>query len=93
MNVGRYFIALNWSLLNSGDIDLGSAGLLLIPATQLGISGGKRSVLYRVDRDNMGGVTNAIQSWSLNGGEVHGSPVWWADPNGSFLSNHLSVIP
>jgi N-acetylneuraminic acid mutarotase len=85
MSVPSYFIPLNWQLLNNGDIDLGSAGLLLIPGTQLAISGGKQSVLYLVERDNMGGITNAVQSWSLNGGEIHGGPVWWTAPNGSFM--------
>jgi hypothetical protein len=85
MSVPSYFIPLNWQLLNNGDIDLGSAGLLLIPGTPLAISGGKQSVLYLVERDNMGGITNAVQSWSLNGGEIHGGPVWWTAPNGSFM--------
>jgi len=85
MSVSSYCIPLNWQLLNNGDIDLGSAGLLLISGTQLAISGGKQSVLYRVERDNMGGITNAIQSWSLNGGEIHGGPVWWTAPKGSFM--------
>jgi hypothetical protein len=85
MRVASYFTPLNWSLLNSGDIDLGSAGLLLVPRTTLAASGGKQGVLYVVDRDDMGGITNAIQSWAVGNGEIHGGPVWWDSPNGSFL--------
>ena len=66
-------------------MDLGSAGLLLIPGTTLAISGGKQSVLYLVDRDNMGGISSAMQSWSLNAGQIHGGPVWWTGPSGSYL--------
>jgi PKD repeat protein len=85
MNVASYFIPLNWSTLNSGDVDLGTAGLLLIPGTTLTISGGKQSVLYLVDRDTMGGISGGMQSWSLNSGQIHGGPAWWTGPNGSFM--------
>lgn len=92
MDVASYFIPYNWSSLDGGDYDLGSAGLLLIPGTKLAISGGKASELYLVNRDNMGGLsgsssgdTNILQSWMLGGGEIHGGPVWWASTNGSFV--------
>ena len=85
MNVASYFIPLNWSALNSGDVDLGTAGLLLIPGTTLAISGGKQGLVYLVDRDSMGGISSGIQSWSLNSGQIHGGPTWWTGPNGSFM--------
>ena len=85
MNTASFFTPLNWSSLNSGDVDLGSAGMLLIPGTSLAISGGKQSVLYVVNRDNMGGISGGMQSWSLNAGQIHGGPVWWTGPSGSFL--------
>src|SRR5439155_15960387 len=41
--------------------------------------------------DNMGGLsgsttadTNIVQSWSLGAHSIHGGPVWWQGPNGSF---------
>jgi len=43
--------------LENGDIDLGSAGILLIPGTTLAFSGGKQGVGYLVNRDNMGGLS------------------------------------
>ncbi len=101
MTVASYFIPYNWSALNAADADLGDAGMLLIPGTTLGISGGKECVLYLVNRDNMGGLsqgnadTNVVQTWDLNGGQIHGSPVWWSCTNGSFMyiwpasSDHL----
>ncbi len=91
MNVDSYFIPYNWSYLNQNDLDLGCAGMLLIPGTTLGISGGKAGVLYLVNRDDMGGVsdgnadTNVVQTWSLDSNEIHGAPVWWTGANGSFI--------
>jgi hypothetical protein len=101
MAVASWFTPYNWAALNSGDVDLGCAGMLLIPGTTLGISGGKAGVLYLVHRDNMGGLssgnadTNIVQSWSLNSSQLHGGPAWWSCANGSFAyiwpqsANHL----
>jgi len=101
MQVASYFIPYNYTALNDGDVDLGDAGMLLIPGTTMGISGGKAGVLYLVNRDKMGGLssgtadTNVLQTWSLNSGQLHGAPVWWSCTNGSFLyiwpatSDHL----
>lgn len=85
MNVATYFIPLNWPTLNSTDADLGSAGLLLIPGTTLAVSGGKQGILYLVNRDSMGGISSGLQSWSAGTGQLHGAPVWWNGPNGSFM--------
>src|SRR5262249_34081294 len=60
------------------------------PGTSLLLSGGKAGVLYLVNKDNMGGVslgsadTNIVQSWSLGGHSIHGGPVWWDAPDGSY---------
>jgi hypothetical protein len=90
MTVASYFTPFDWSSLNGADQDLGTAGLLLPPETSLAISGGKSGTLYVVDRDNMGGLSsgnaNIIQSWTpRSGSEIHGGPVWWNGPNGSFM--------
>jgi len=85
MNTASYFIPTNWANLNGGDVDLGSAGLLLIPGTSLAISGGKQSILYLVNRDIMGGINTGLQQLSLNAGQIHGGPAWWVGPNGSFM--------
>jgi hypothetical protein len=92
MDVASYFIPTNWPALNEADLDLGSAGLLLIPNTTFAISGGKEGVLYLVDRDRMNNPSRSanpgprvLQSWTLGGGEIHGSPVWWRSATGSFM--------
>jgi hypothetical protein len=92
LSVASYFIPRNWSSLNSADLDLGSAGLLLIPGTSLAISGGKGGMLYLLERDNMNRPPRSgrsrprlVQDWSLGPREIHGGPVWWSSTNGSFM--------
>ncbi|MDB6065311.1 MAG: C-terminal target protein [Pedosphaera sp.] len=96
MNVASWFTPYNWNTsLNPSDLDLGTGGVLLIPGTNLMLSGGKAGWLYLVNRDAMGGLTssttvdnNVVQTWSLKTGttthSIHGGPVWWDGPNGSY---------
>lgn len=90
LNVTSWFTPYNYQNLENGDIDLGSAGILLIPGTTLAFSGGKQGVGYLVNRDNMGGLsyssadTNVIQSWSLTSDQLHGGMVWWDGPTNSY---------
>ena len=84
-----FFTPYNWATLNSQDLDLGSAGMLLIPGTDLAFSGGKGGWVYLVNKDNMGGVNstndNVVQSFAIEGGaELFGNPVWWDGPSASY---------
>jgi PKD repeat protein len=89
LTIASWFTPYNWSTLEANDWDLGAAELLLIPGTNLAFSGGKGSVLYLVNRDNMGGLsagsadTNIIQSFSINN-KLFGGPVWWDGPTNSY---------
>jgi hypothetical protein len=93
LTVASWFTPVDFTNLNAKDLDLGSAGILLIPGTSLAVSGGKEGVIYVVNRDNMGGLssaptdTNAVQEWSLADGheKFYGSPVWWDGPTNSWL--------
>jgi hypothetical protein len=90
LSLTDWFTPYNWLSLNGSDADLGSGGVLLIPGTSLLFSGGKAGWLYLVDGSNMGHVssgtsdTNIVQNWSIGGHSVHGGPVWWDGPTGSF---------
>ena len=95
LTIQSWFTPFNWQILENGDIDLGSAGILLIPGTSLALSGGKEGKLYLVNRDNMGGLsgsttadTNVVQSFQVTGlsnpNDIHGAPVWWDGADGSF---------
>ena len=99
LNLASFFTPTNWSNLNNGDQDISCGGLLMIPNTSLILSGGKAGTLYLFNKDSMGGLsatTNMIrQAWSLGSHSIHGGPVWWDGPNGSFAyiwaasSDHL----
>ncbi|HZV33144.1 MAG TPA: LamG-like jellyroll fold domain-containing protein [Verrucomicrobiae bacterium] len=109
LSIMTWFTPFNYSFLNGGDYDLGAGGVMLIPGTTLAIGGGKSSStiaahLYDVQRDAMGGLgstadTNIVQSipvtpTGLGFNHIHGAPVWWDGPDGSYTyvwgeSDHL----
>jgi PKD repeat protein len=93
--ISSWFTPYNFQDLEDGDLDLGSAGILLIPGTTMAFSGGKEGKAYLVNRDNMGGLsgapgadTNVIQSFQVTSftapNNIHGGPVWWDGPDGSY---------
>jgi hypothetical protein len=100
LSIMSWFTPYNYNYLNGGDWDLGSAGVMLIPGTNIVIGGGKSSstlssAMYVVNRDNMGGVslgtsdTNILQSipvtpTGIGVNHIHGAPVWWDGPDGSY---------
>jgi hypothetical protein len=95
LNITSFFTPFNWQNLENGDIDLGSAGILLIPGTTRAFSGGKEGKVYLVNRDVMGGLsgsttadTNILQSFQVTSptgqNDIHGAPVWWDGPDGSY---------
>ena len=49
-----WFTPDNYNLLNGGDLDLGVAGIVLIPNTNLSINGSKTGELYVLRQDNLG---------------------------------------
>jgi hypothetical protein len=54
MQVVDWFIPKNYCFLEREDRDLGSAGVLLIPGTNLVLGGGKDGKVYVVDKTDMG---------------------------------------
>jgi hypothetical protein len=85
LTVADWFTPYNFSTLTSGDMDLGSAGPLLLPNTSLLVGGGKQGMFYLVDSNLMGHYSAAgdqvIQSFQAASGSIHGSPVYWNSPN------------
>jgi len=76
--------------LDSKDKDLGSAGILAIPGTNMIIGGGKEAFLYLMDISHLGGfdpstdhVLDKIPVSVTDGNHhIHGSPVFWNGPDG-----------
>jgi hypothetical protein len=94
--LASWFTPFNFQGLENKDYDLGSGGILLIPRTSFAFSGGKDGTVYLVNRDQMGGLSdatnadvNVLQSFQVTGKRsgdfgVYGSPVWWDGPDGSY---------
>jgi outer membrane protein assembly factor BamB len=86
-----YFTPYNSAVMNSGDMDLGSSGLLLIPNTNYVLGGGKQGVLYLVDTTAMGefnvssdNVRQEFQAvYGVGTSHLHGGAVYLnSDVNG-----------
>ena len=85
-NTLDWFTPNNWNNLNGGDLDVGAGGLLLLPDQTGGshphimVGGGKGSVLYVVDRDNLSGLNNpdgVIQEISDGGNYNFSTPAYF----------------
>ena len=79
LTVGDFFTPADQATLDANDLDLGSAGVLLLPDTagstahpHLAIAADKESNLYMVDRDGMGQY-NAVTNTNLQTVTVNGS--------------------
>jgi hypothetical protein len=57
MKVADWFVPYEYDFLEYEDRDLGSAGVLLIPGTNLLLGGGKDAKIYVTDKTNMGKFT------------------------------------
>jgi hypothetical protein len=86
-----YFTPSNAATMSAGDMDLGSAGLLLLPNTSDVLGGGKQGVLYLVNTNDMGEFNasrdNVIQEFQAIYGQgtshIHTAPVYFnSDLNG-----------
>jgi hypothetical protein len=89
--VKDYFTPCNVRLLNlSGGPELGSAGPLLIPDSDLIVGGGKEGRLYLLTSTRMGGYVaapssgiprcqnhNILQEFRATEGAIYGSPIFW----------------
>ena len=91
LKVTDFFTPDDYAYLNQTDLDYGVDGVLLIPNTNLSLSGSKESYLYLIRNDSMGGTTgtnsNVVQQLNINADGtgyakfLHGSPVYFKDNN------------
>ena len=98
LNILSWFTPCNWRLLNEGDLDFGSSGVLLIPGSRLAVSASKEGRIYVLDKDNLGGLcqgkvdTNIIQSFQVTPtkppNNIHSTPAWWEGPNGGVCRHY-----
>ena len=94
LQVQDWFTPQNQKLLDDKDVDLGSAGAVLLPDSHLLVAGGKEGRMFLIDRDDMGkGVKTSLHSLQVTNPpfpappnsprtfwNIHGSPVVWNLP-------------
>jgi hypothetical protein len=88
LGVATWFQSGNYRTLNTGDKDLGGAGVQLIPGTRLLVSGGKDGKIYLLNADIMGGfggnrVDACLQTFTVASGHFHSGPVTFNSPAGT----------
>ena len=89
LSVDDWFTPFNQNFLNGQDLDVASAGMVVLPDQTSGpphllVAGGKEGKLYLLDRDNMGKYcggcnisdTNILQSF-LAAPAIFGTPAFW----------------
>jgi hypothetical protein len=87
--VKDWFTPQNETQLKNFDLDLGSAGTVLIPDSHLLVAGGKEGRMYLLDRNNLGkGTAASLQSFQVTHAlalpisyNIHGTPVIWQRTN------------
>jgi hypothetical protein len=85
-----WFIPFNFEDLDTADLDVGSAGVLLIPGTNLLTSGGKEGKLYLLNRNHLGHFQpgkdgQIVQSFMVAAGGLAGTPTYWNGPGGPYV--------
>jgi uncharacterized protein (TIGR03437 family) len=89
LSVLDWFTPDNWQDLNDRDDDLGSCGPILIPGTDLLVTGSKRGAVYLLDRRNLGrlvpGNTQIPQTFQAVSFGIFSNLVLWNRPDGPIL--------
>ena len=62
LNIQDWFTPDDWSSLNDSDWDFGTTGVILVPGTNLLLTGSKAGILYAVSRDGMGHSRAAVSN-------------------------------
>lgn len=75
-----WFTPQEWASMNQQDQDLGSAGAILIPNTNLLVTGGKAGMLYVIQDQSMGhlspDVSSTVQGSQVNGWGMFSLALW-----------------
>jgi len=107
--VKDYFTPYNEAYLEQNDLDVGSAGVMLIPgqftgAHHLAVAGGKNGVIFLLNRDNLGGFTpkgpdKVLQEISgptvslFDGPALYGTTVYYGFAGQPLTAYGLSLSP
>jgi hypothetical protein len=80
-----WFMPFDWQAQDTQDSEMGSSGLLLVPESQLVVTGSKSSTLYVLGTTSLGKFQSGsdsqiVQKIGVGAGEIHGGPIAWALP-------------
>lgn len=96
LTVSDWFAPYDYQALSDNDEDLGSAGALLIPHTNLLVTGGKAGVLYLMDRTALGNTSandSQIRQRIDFGKFGHFNTALWSRTDGPLLYAHVGDAP
>jgi hypothetical protein len=83
LKVLDFWTPFNRVTLDQKDLDLGICGTVLIPGSNVILTGGKEGAIYLLDETNLGGFNSSsdhiLQGLSAIPGGLMGSPVIWGD--------------
>jgi hypothetical protein len=88
LRVTDFFTPNDYENMEANDLDYGVDGVLLVPNTNLAVSGSKQGLMYLTNNDNMGGYTadnsSALQviNVSKDSNHIHGSPAYFKNFDG-----------
>ena len=90
LQVLDWFAPWNADYIERADQDIASCGPMLIPGTNLLITGEKLGRLFLLNRSNLGHFNAAnnnqiVQEVQTLRGHLHGSPVYWESANGKHI--------
>lgn len=85
-----WFAPWNADYIERADQDIASCGPMLIPGTNLLVTGEKLGRLFLLNRSNMGHFnassdSQIVQEFSAVRGHLHGAPVYWEGPKGKHI--------
>lgn len=95
LSVLDYFTPSAWSTYNSGDVDFGSGGTMLIPNSTDLVAMGKSALLFLLNQSNLGQESSndagALQSYQDTGkpNGVWGGPAYYKDASGAYVYYQL----
>jgi len=85
-----YWAPNNWQALDSGDVDLGGSGALIVDApgatpSKLVVALGKDGNAYLLDRTNLGGVSSPLAQAHLSSSEIIQAASTYQTAQGSYV--------
>ena len=95
LSISDWFAPFNVQTLNDTDDDLGSCGAVLIPGSNLLVTGGKQGIVYLLDKTSLGhmAAVNSQILESFDAGNLIFNLALWNRPDGPIVYLHAANAP